>query len=38
MHTYHQMEINYGEFERIVVVSDGSTLEVRGAEYRDGFL
>lgn len=38
IHTYHQMEINYGEFERTVLVSDEFTLEDVAAEYREGFL
>jgi HSP20 family protein len=38
IHTYHQMEINYGEFERIIVVSDTVRIEEVKASYKDGFL
>jgi HSP20 family protein len=36
--TYHQMEINYGEFERIIVVSDAVRIAEVEASYKDGFL
>jgi len=38
IHTYHQMEINYGEFERVIVVSDTVRIEEVKASYKDGFL
>jgi len=38
IHTYHQMEINYGEFERIIVVSETVRIEEVKASYKDGFL
>ena len=38
IHTYHQMEINYGEFERVIVVSETVTIEGVKASYKDGFL
>ncbi|HVN24183.1 MAG TPA: Hsp20/alpha crystallin family protein [Syntrophorhabdales bacterium] len=38
IHTYHQMEINYGEFERVIVVSDAVRIGEVKATYRDGFL
>ena len=36
--TYHQMEINYGEFERVIVVSDAVKVGEVEASYKDGFL
>ena len=38
IHTYHQMEINYGEFERIIVVSETVRIDEVKASYKDGFL
>ena len=38
IHTYHQMEINYGEFERVIVVSETVRIEEVKASYKDGFL
>jgi HSP20 family protein len=38
IHTYHQMEINYGEFERVIVVSEAVRIEEVKASYKDGFL
>jgi HSP20 family protein len=38
IHTYHQMEINYGEFERIIIVSETVRIEEVKASYKDGFL
>jgi HSP20 family protein len=38
IHTYHQMEINYGEFERVIVVSETVRIEGVKASYKDGFL
>jgi len=38
IHTYHQMEINYGEFERVIVVSDAVRIGEVKASYREGFL
>ncbi len=38
IHTYHQMEINYGEFERVIVVSDAVKIGDVQASYKDGFL
>jgi len=38
IHTYHQMEINYGEFEREIVVSEAVRIEDVKASYKDGFL
>ncbi len=38
VHTYHQMEINYGEFERVIVVSDAVRIDEVKASYKDGFL
>ncbi len=38
IHTYHQMEINYGEFERVIVVSDAVRIDEVKASYKDGFL
>jgi len=38
IHTYHQMEINYGEFERVIVVSETVKIEEVKASYKDGFL
>lgn len=37
-HTYHQMEINYGEFERTIVVSNTVRIGEVRASYKDGFL
>jgi HSP20 family protein len=36
--TYHQMEINYGEFERILVLPDLMHEKDVKVEYREGFL
>ncbi len=36
--TYHQMEINYGEFERVIVVSEAVKVGEVEASYKDGFL
>jgi HSP20 family protein len=38
IHTYHQMEINYGEFERVIVVSEAVRIDEVKASYKDGFL
>ena len=38
IHTYHQMEINYGEFERVIVVSETVKVGEVKASYKDGFL
>ncbi len=38
IHTYHQMEINYGEFERVIVVSETVRIDEVKASYKDGFL
>ena len=38
IHTYHQMEIDYGEFERVIVVSETVRIEGVKASYKDGFL
>ncbi len=38
IHTYHQMEINYGEFERIIVISERVRIDEVKASYKDGFL
>ncbi len=38
IHTYHQMEINYGEFERTIVISEAVRIEEVKASYKDGFL
>jgi len=38
IHTYHQMEINYGEFERVIIVSDTVRIDEVKASYKDGFL
>jgi HSP20 family protein len=38
IYTYHQMEINYGEFERVIVISDTVRIEEVKASYKDGFL
>jgi HSP20 family protein len=38
IHTYHQMEINYGEFERVIVISETVRIEEVKASYKEGFL
>ena len=36
--TYHQMEINYGDFERIIVLPKAYSADHINAELKDGFL
>lgn len=36
--TYHQMEINYGDFERIIVLPEVYEADHINAELKDGFL
>jgi len=36
--TYHQVEINYSEFERVIILPRSLRKEAIGAEYKDGFL
>ena len=38
VHAYHQMEINYGEFERTIIVSNAVRIGEVKASYKDGFL
>jgi len=35
---YNQVEINYGEFERTLIIPEGTEMEKVAAEYQDGFL
>ena len=35
---YHQVEINYREFERVIVLPETVRLDAVKAEYKDGFL